>query len=203
MGVLTAVKRPKATELAQPGSDEQELRQRCGQVAAQLNAIEAELRQVEAERDAAEIVAESVRSRAGGSVELWRAEESYDAANKRITELVEQREPIAAQYRRMADYLTPIDKEREQLDVLRRSLAAWEILAKALPLLDQIAELVEAAEKAGVDTERHFHIPNGFDQIVRQYGPQATGLGRHHIEYQIGASVEGHRAAIARLEGRA
>lgn len=205
MPALTA-KRPNTdveTVAAQPPTDEQELRRRCRELELQLGVVDAEIRQLEAERDAAEAIAESVKARGGNSISLWRAEESHDAAVTRYEELVAQRGPISEQYHRLAGYLRPIDRERDELDVTRRALAGWEKLAEVIPLLDQIAAAVEAAEKAGQDSRGEFAVPQALRYLVRQLGPKATGMGRLRVESAIRTHVQGKRERLARLTGGA
>lgn len=194
-------RRAQPTAVAVVSPDEQALRARFAEVSAELEAVEGELRQVEGERDAAEAIVESVRSRAGGSVELWRAEEQFHEASTRCGELADRRAPLADEHVRLRGYLAPIDGERAQLDTLRRSLAAWEKLAEVLPLLDQAAAVVDEAARLGAGTGGDFSVPQSLRHMVRQLGPKATGLSRTQLLYAIRTNVDGKRATIARLGG--
>lgn len=188
---------------AMPSPDEQKLRDRVGELELELQGLERELSAAEGERDAAEAIAESVRARSGGSVELWRAEEQAAEAQARIRDLLGRAAPLKVQYTRLSSYLAPIDKERDELEATRRALAGWEKLAEVLPLLDHIAAAVAAAEKAGQDSRGEFAVPEPLRYLVRQLGPNATGMGRHRVELAIRTHVEGKRERLARLTGGA
>ncbi|WFE44271.1 hypothetical protein [Verrucosispora sp. WMMD1129] len=194
-------RKPQVEPVAVVSPDEQALRARFAEVEQQLAAIEGELRQQEAERDAAEAIVESVRARAGGSVELWRSEEMLHAARRRISELLGQREPLAEEHLRLRGYLQPIDAERAQLDTVRRALAAWEKLAEVLPLLDQVAAVVDEAAKLGANTGGQFAVPSSLQHLMRQLGPKATGMSRHQVVNAIRTHLDSKRAIVARLGG--
>lgn len=202
MGLLTrSAAAPPVTEVPAPAEDEQELRRTFAGIVQQLAATENRLREAEIERDTAHAMVELVKARKGSSVELWRAEEAYEAARVNVGTFVREREPLAAQRNRLSAYLDPIDRERQEADELRRALAAWEKLAAALPMLDAVVAVIEEARELGRGTRGNFRIPSSLELLVRQYGPEATGATRGSLAYQINATVDGHRERVARIAG--
>lgn len=181
--------------------DEAALRAEHAQLLEEIRAVDVELQAVEAERDAAGVVAESVRARAGQSVELWRAEQTADTAQARALELAAQLKPLKERASRMARYLAPIDRDRLELDKMRRALAAWEKLAEVVPLLDQVAAVVDQARELGQDTDARFTVPNGLARMLRDIGPRATGMGRPQMDYLLRVGIEDGRARVARMSG--
>lgn len=203
MGLLTPrnAAPPRVVDVPEPTEDEQELRRTFAAVVRQLATVENRLREAEIERDTAHAMVELVKARRGSSVELWRAEEAYEAARTNIAGLLREREPLAAQRHRLSAYLDPIDRERQEVDELRRALAAWEKLAEVLPMLDAVVAVIEESRELGRSTRGNFRIPSSLELLVRQYGPEATGATRGSLSYQINATVDGHRERVARIAG--
>lgn len=202
MPVLDKLRRTEQPVPAVDSVDEQVLRERLAGLDAQIDALEKQLTPVERERDRAALEHESYQLTGGSAIAAWEAEERAIAAQAKVRELVATLAPLKAARSRIAEYLNPLDHARTQIEEERSALAGWEALRPVLPLLDKMAEVVAAARLQPGLHRGSFHVPRPLEDMLRQLGPDATGLGRHIVENAIETHIANGRNRIAQLAER-
>jgi septal ring factor EnvC (AmiA/AmiB activator) len=170
---------------------------------AAVAALDAELARLDGELKAAEQARDSANhalSEGPAALQAWRLEEQREAAETRITELLELRCPVVERHARLLGHLTPIQQRQREIIELEAEIEVLERLAEVWPHLDAALAAIDAARPACTRSGGRRGIPPSLEEFVRQWGPDS--FKRYRCQISAGAdAMAGLREQLARLRG--
>jgi uncharacterized protein YgbK (DUF1537 family) len=161
---------------------------------ATLATLDANLRQLDVELQAAERARDTANHALAGqptALEAWGLEEQREAAEGRITQLLEQRWPLADRHARLLGHLTPrMERQRE----IAEQEAVVETIQRLLPvlgILDEAVRMVDSAQPAAARSGKRMPVPAPLRRLAREWRDDGRanlvgcGAARYATAYQL------------------
>jgi hypothetical protein len=169
---------------------------------ATLAELDGELRRLDGELQAAERARDNANLALGeqpSALEAWRLEEQREAAETAITQLLEERRPLADRHARLLGVLTPHQQRQREITELEACIEVCERLDGVWPLLDQVLAVINSARPAVARSGRRREIPPSLEELVRAWRPDS--MKRHRVHATIGTdALADMREHLARLK---
>jgi hypothetical protein len=193
--------RPAAVQLDPPATNGH-APEGTASLEATLDTLDAELRRLDVELQAAERARDSANLALGEqptALEAWRLEEQREAAETAITRLLEERRPLADRHARLLGVLTPHQQRQREITELEACIEVCERLDSVWPLLDQVTAVINSARPAVARSGRRREIPPSLEELVRAWRPDS--MKRYRVHATIGTdALADMREHLARLK---